>query len=60
MLLAMKIVPADPTIAELESKAADCDDRAKNESEPIGGKLRAMAELCREWIGALRSRKWIS
>jgi hypothetical protein len=60
MQLAMKIIPADPTIAELESKAAAGEDRAENESEPSARKLRAMAELCPWWMAALGSRKWIS
>jgi hypothetical protein len=56
----MKIVPAEPTIAELEKKAADCEEEATHESGPTASKLQELAKLYREWIAALRSWKWIS
>jgi len=51
---AMKIIPADSTIAELEKTAADCEDKAKKESEPVASMLSEMANLCREWVAALK------
>ncbi len=54
----MKLVPAGATIAELEKKATDCEERAKKEAEPEATKLREEALLYREWIAALRSGKW--
>jgi hypothetical protein len=54
----MKLIPADATVAELEKKAADCEDKAKREAEPAATKLREEALLYREWIDALRSGKW--
>jgi hypothetical protein len=56
----MKIVPADAAIAELEKKAADCEKKAKKEPEPIATRLKEKAELCREWIAALKTGKWKS
>ena len=54
----MKLIPADATIAELEQKAADCEERAKQEPEREAMKLREEALLYREWIASLRSGKW--
>jgi len=52
------LVPAGATIAELEKKATDCDERAKKEAEPQAAKLREEALLYREWIAVLSSGKW--
>ena len=56
--VAMKLVPADATIEELEKKATDCEEKAKKDAEPEATKLREEALLYREWIAALRSGKW--
>ena len=56
----MKLIPAGATIAELEKKAADCEEKAKQEAEPEATKLREEALLYREWISALNSGKWHS
>lgn len=58
--MVMRIIPADATIAELKKKAADCDRKAKQETEPEATKLREEALLYREWIAALRSGTWHS
>jgi len=58
--IAMKLIPAGATIAELEKKAADCEEKAKQEAEPAATKLREEALLYREWIAALRSGRWHS
>jgi len=55
-----KIIPAGATISELEKKAADCEEKAKQHAEPEATKLREEALLYREWIVALRSGKWHS
>lgn len=55
-----RIVPAGATILELEKKAADCEEQAKQHAEPEAAKLRGEALLYREWITALRSGKWHS
>ena len=55
-----KIVPAGATISELEQKAAECEEQAKQVSEPEATKLREEGLLYREWIAALRSGKWHS
>ena len=60
MAVAMKLIPADATIVELEKKAADCEEKARREAEPEATKLREEALLYREWIAALRSGKWHS
>jgi len=39
----MKLVPADATVAELEKKAMDCEEKAKKEAEPEATKLREEA-----------------
>ena len=56
--VAMKLVPAGATIAELEKKAVDCEEKAKKEPEPKATRLREEALLYREWIATLRSGKW--
>jgi hypothetical protein len=56
----MKIIPADDTIDALEKKACEYEEKAKGESDPIASALREKAELCREWIAALKTRKWTS
>jgi hypothetical protein len=56
--VAMRLVPAGPTIAELEKKATDCEEKAKNEVEPEATKLKEEALLYREWITSLRSGNW--
>ena len=57
-VVAMKLIPPDATIAELEKKATDCEEKAKVEVEPEATKLREEALLYREWIAALSSGKW--
>ncbi len=44
----MKIVPADATIADLEKKAAEYEEKAKTELNRIATRLREKAKLCRE------------
>ena len=56
----MKIIPAGATIAELEKKAADCEEKARQGAEPEAAKLREEALLYREWIATLSSGKWHS
>jgi hypothetical protein len=53
-----QFIPADATIAELEKKAAECEERAAQEQEPDAAKLREQAQLCREWIARLGSGMW--
>jgi hypothetical protein len=53
-------IPADVTLAELQKNAADCDQRAMQELEPLAAALREEAQLYREWIATLRSGKWTS
>jgi len=58
--IAMKLVPADATIEELQMKAKACDEKAKSEPEPEATKLRDEALRYREWIAALSSGRWHS
>ena len=58
--ITMKIIPAGATIAELEKKAADCEEKARQGAEPEAAKLREEALLYREWIATLSSGKWHS
>lgn len=53
-------LPPEPTIAELEQKATECDKQANNETEPISTNLREKAKLYRNWIAQLRSGRWTS
>jgi hypothetical protein len=55
----MRIVPADATIADLEKKAHEYERAANDLSEPASTSLKELAELCREWVAALRSGTWI-
>jgi hypothetical protein len=54
------IIPAGATISELKKKAAECEGKANQASEPKAAKLREEALLYREWIAVLRSGKWHS
>lgn len=54
---AVKLIPADATIAEQRRRATDCEEKAKRKPEPEASKLREEALLYREWIAALRSGK---
>jgi hypothetical protein len=47
-----KIVPADATIAEREKRAAEYEEKARKELEPMAARLREKASLCRDWIAA--------
>jgi len=53
-------IPHDATVAELERKAVDAEEKASNESEPRAAELREEAKLYREWAAALRSGRWTS
>ncbi len=53
-------IPADATLAELQKNAADCEQRASQEQEPIATALREEAKLYRDWVTALRSGRWTS
>ena len=58
--LVMKIVPADDTIADLERKAVECEEKARTAPSRIATRIGEKAKLCREWIAALKSGEWIS
>jgi hypothetical protein len=51
-------IPPDATIAELERKAADCEQKAAKTEDPQAAELREEAKLYREWVAALRSGRW--
>jgi uncharacterized protein (UPF0548 family) len=53
-------VPPDRTIAELERKAADCEQQAANAEGPLAAELLREADRCREWAATLRSGRWTS
>jgi hypothetical protein len=53
-------IPPGATIAELEKKAADCEQKATDAKEPQAAELRQEAKLYREWVAALRSGRWTS
>jgi hypothetical protein len=56
----MKIVPAGPTVEQLEKEANECDQRAKAAAEPFASRLREKAGLLREWMKLLRTGAWKS
>jgi hypothetical protein len=56
----MEIIPAGPTIADLEKKAAKYEEKARMESVQIGNVLMEKAKLCRDWVGWLKSGNWMS
>lgn len=56
----MKVIPAHDTIAELEQKAREYEEQSEGECAAIATRLREEAELFREWISALKARKWTS
>ena len=51
-------IPPEPTIAELERKARQCEERAECESEPIATSLREEAKKYRDWAVSLRTGSW--
>ena len=53
-------IPPDATIAELEKKAADYEQKATEAMEVQAAELRQEAKIYREWIAALRSGRWTS
>ncbi len=55
-----EFIPADAAIAELEKKAADCEERAEMEQEPAASALREEAKQYRGLIAGLRARLWTS
>jgi hypothetical protein len=59
-MLMHKIMPSGGTISDLKKKATECEEKAKQASEPEAAKLREEALLYREWIAVLRSGKWHS
>jgi len=55
-----QFVSADATIAELKKKATECEKAAAKAEEPRATELRREAELCRDWVAAIRSGLWKS
>jgi hypothetical protein len=53
-------IPRDATVAELERKAADAEEKSAKEPEPRATDLREEAKLYREWAASLRSGPWTS
>jgi hypothetical protein len=53
-------IPADATVADLERKAAESDQKAANEEEPLATELREEAKLYRGWAATLRAGQWTS
>jgi hypothetical protein len=53
-------IPPDATVADLERKAAECDQKAANEEEPLATELREEAKLYRGWAATLRAGQWTS
>jgi len=51
-------IPPKPTIAELERKARECEERAECESEPAATVLREEAKKYRDWAVSLRTGRW--
>jgi len=55
-----QFLPRDVTVADLEQKAAECEEKASSEKEPRATELRDEAILYRSWVAALRSGQWTS
>ena len=53
------ILPAKPTIADLEQKAREREELAEHESEPNATALREEAKLYRDWANSLRTGMWM-
>jgi hypothetical protein len=52
----IRIVPAGPTIAELEKKTEECEKKAKQETEPHVSQLKEEPKHLRAWASVLNSR----
>jgi hypothetical protein len=55
-----QFLPRDATVADLERKAAECEEKASSEKEPRATELRDEATLYRTWVAALRAGQWTS
>lgn len=53
-------IPKDVTVADLERKAAEYEQRAAKEGEPLATELVEQARVCREWAARLRTGRWSS
>jgi hypothetical protein len=53
-------IPRSVSVAELERKAAEAEEKATRESEPRAAELQQEAKLYREWAASLRSGRWTS
>jgi len=43
-------IPRDATVADLEEKAAEYEQRAEKEGEPLATELLEQARVSREWL----------
>jgi hypothetical protein len=59
VVLSSQVVPAEDTIAELEQKVRAYEEEAQSQPDRASI-LKHYAEVCREWIAALRSGHWKS
>jgi hypothetical protein len=55
----MRIVPARETIADLEQKALEYELAANDPPESAAANFKELAAICRDWVDALRSGRWI-
>jgi hypothetical protein len=56
----MKIVPAGPTIKQMEKQLQDCERQIKVAKEPLLSDLQEKAALLRDWVQSLMVGKWTS
>jgi hypothetical protein len=59
-VLSSQVVSAEATIAELEKKAAECEEKLKTQLDREAAALRQNANAYREWIAALKGGHWRS
>jgi hypothetical protein len=53
-------IPRDPTVADLERKAANAEEQSAKQPEPRATELLEETKLYREWAASLRSGLWTS
>jgi hypothetical protein len=58
VMLSAHVVSAEATIAELEKKVAEYEQKLKTEPDRTAVALKYKASVYREWIAALKGGHW--
>ena len=56
----MKIVPTGTTVRDMKGEAAEFEQQARVETDPVAAMLKDKAAVLREWIASLKTGSWTS